>query len=205
MRPTDRTSRLVSAAASVNAALVQVGNVTVRRINGYNAAVAPRYLKLYDKATLPDQNDVPRKTYYLPASAAFAHDQAARRNGRSTRAIYYSHGILAFRILASGMTSGLSSPSRPWFRLATYDEQQMDDADTRIYLSDVERIMYGFLAETNFYAAAKAGYAELGMFGTEACVMVGHPAPSATRSRSANTGSHWATMERRTRSTARPT
>jgi hypothetical protein len=92
MRPTDRTSRLVSAAASVNAALVQVGNVTVRRVNGFNAAVAPRYLKLYDKATLPDQNDVPRKTYYLPASSAFAHDSND----------YYMNGF-GYRITVNGI------------------------------------------------------------------------------------------------------
>jgi hypothetical protein len=126
-----------------------------------------------------------------PSRGRFLYDDKPdRRNGRSNRAIYNSHGILAFRILASGMTSGLSSPSRPWFRLATYDEQQMDDADTRIYLSDVERIMYGFLAETNFYAAAKAGYAELGMFGTEACVMVEHPVRGAV-CHSLTVGEYW--------------
>jgi hypothetical protein len=114
-----------------------------------------------------------------PSRGRFLYADTDRKYKRSNRAIYNSHGILAFRILASGMTSGLSSPSRPWFRLATYDEAQMDDAETRVYLSDVERLMYGFLAETNFYAAAKAGYSELGMFGTEACVMVEHPARGA--------------------------
>jgi hypothetical protein len=114
-----------------------------------------------------------------PSRGRFLYADTDRKFRRSNRAIYNSHGILAFRILASGMTSGLSSPSRPWFRLGSYDEELMDDAETRIYLSDVERLMYGFLADTNFYAAAKAGYAELGMFGTEACVMVEHPVRGA--------------------------
>jgi hypothetical protein len=102
-------------------------------------------------------------------------DNQGRRAGRSNRAIYNSHGINSFRITAAGMTSGLSSPSRPWFRLTTFDEESLDDEETRDWLSEVEKRMYAFLAETNFYAAAKSGYAEISMFGTEACAMVEHP------------------------------
>jgi hypothetical protein len=110
-----------------------------------------------------------------PSRSRFLYDDSNRTFRRSNRAIYNSHGILAFRILSSGMTSGLSSPSRPWFRMTLFDEATMDDEPTREWLSEVEKRMYAFLAETNFYAAAKSGYAELGMFGTEACAMVEHP------------------------------
>ncbi len=88
------------------------------------------------------------------------------------------HGIFSFRTLTGGMTSGLSSPSRPWFTLAT-DGDLMDDHEVRAWLSDVEKAMYAFLARTNFYAAAKTGYAELGLFGTEACFMEEHDAAGA--------------------------
>lgn len=110
-----------------------------------------------------------------PSRSRFLFDDGNRKFRRSNRAIYNGHGILSFRTLASGMTSGLSSPSRPWFRLTVFDEEALDDDETRIYLSEVEKRMYAFLAETNFYAAAKSGYAENGMFGTEACAMVEHP------------------------------
>lgn len=83
------------------------------------------------------------------------------------------HGIFAFRTLTGGMTSGLSSPSRPWFALST-DDDLMEDYEVKSYLSDVERAMYAFLARTNFYAAVKTGYSELGLFGTEACFMEEH-------------------------------
>lgn len=114
-----------------------------------------------------------------PNRSRFLFDDSNRQYRRTNRAIYNSHGILAFRTLAAGMTSGLSSPSRPWFRLTTYDEAGLDDQEIREWLSDVEKRMYAFLAETNFYAAAKSGYAEMGMFGTEACVMVEHPVRGA--------------------------
>jgi hypothetical protein len=110
-----------------------------------------------------------------PSRSRFLYDDSGRSFRRSNRAIYNSHGINAFRITAAGMTSGLSSPSRPWFRLTTFDEDALDDEQTRDYLAEVEKRMYAFLAETNFYAAAKSGYAEIGMFGTEACAMVEHP------------------------------
>ena len=72
--PANSTVRLLSAAASDNATLVKGSATYLRRITGYNAAAAGRYLKLYDKATAPASTDTPRKTYYLPATLAFALD-----------------------------------------------------------------------------------------------------------------------------------
>ena len=69
-----RTARLLSAAASDNATLVKSTSGTVKRIAGYNAKASAVYLKLYDKSSAPTSADTPRKTYYLPASTAFALD-----------------------------------------------------------------------------------------------------------------------------------
>lgn len=88
--------------------------------------------------------------------------------------LFDPHGIEAFRILTNGMTSGLSSPSRPWFALNLADKALMDQPGVRDWLSEVERRLYIFFAKTNFYQAAKAGYGEIGLFGTEACVMRSH-------------------------------
>lgn len=83
------------------------------------------------------------------------------------------HGIIASRTLTHGMASGLSSASTPWFTLAVAAEF-MEAEGVREWLSDVETRMYAFLASTNFYGAAKTGYGETGLFGTEATVMVEH-------------------------------
>jgi hypothetical protein len=117
--------------------------------------------------------------YAQPSRSRFLNSEQNRNFRRSNKAVYNSHGILSFRTLTGGMTSGLSSPSRPWFRLAPYDTDLADDTEVKTWLAEVERRMYGFLAGTNFYGAVKSGYAEMGMFGTEACVMVDHPRAGA--------------------------
>lgn len=68
------THRLQSAAGTVNAANVKASPGVVYQVSGYNAAASGRWLKLYNKATAPDENDTPRKTIYLPPSAPFVFD-----------------------------------------------------------------------------------------------------------------------------------
>ena len=109
-----------------------------------------------------------------PARSRFMNSDT-NKNRRQRNKIYDEYAITSYRTLANGMTSGLSSPSRPWFKLATYDEAMMDEPDVRFWLSEVERRMQAFIAQSNFYGAAKTGYHELGLFGTEACVMIEHP------------------------------
>jgi hypothetical protein len=112
--------------------------------------------------------------YAQPSRSRFLASESNRNFRRGNGWVYNSHPILSFRTLAGGMTSGLSSPSRPWFRLTPFDADLADDGDVKTWLSEVERRMYAFLAGTNFYGAVKAGYAEMGLFGTDACVMVEH-------------------------------
>lgn len=75
-------------------------------------------------------------------------------------------GTTAGRILAAGMMNGVTSPSRPWFklRLANYN----DDADllSRRWLDEVERRMLLVMAESNFYNSLAIMYIDLVFFGT---------------------------------------
>lgn len=113
-------------------------------------------------------------SYGQPSRSRFLASQT-NKGRQSNRRLNNSHGIFAFRTLQGGMTSGLSSQSRPWFSLTTADEQMSEDAEAKVYLAEVERRMYAFLAQTNFYGAMKTGYLEMALFGTEGCVMIEHP------------------------------
>lgn len=108
--------------------------------------------------------------FAAPSRSRFLNTEAKRRR---SPVLLDEYGIYSFRTLTGGMTSGLSSPSRPWFSLTTTDEL-MEDHEVREWLSEVEKRMYAFFARSNFYGAVKTGYGELGLFGTEACVMVEH-------------------------------
>lgn len=110
-----------------------------------------------------------------PARSRFLNAETNRNRRLRNGSLRDEHGIVAFRTLANGMTSGLSSSSRPWFTLALGDAALMDAEGVKPWLSEVERRLYAFLAQTNFYGAAKTGYAENGLFGTEAVALIEHP------------------------------
>ena len=112
--------------------------------------------------------------YALPARSRFLSTKTNGGRERNNK-LNNSHGIFAFRTLQGGMTSGLSSQSRPWFTLTVYDEALAEDPQVKAWLDEVEARIASFLAHTNFYGAAKTGYIEMGAFGTEACVMLEHP------------------------------
>jgi hypothetical protein len=69
------SSRIPSSAASTNATLAKSSEGLLFYISGFNAAVATRFLKLYNKATAPTVGtDTPLLTIAIPASSAFVLD-----------------------------------------------------------------------------------------------------------------------------------
>lgn len=120
---------------------------------------------------------------------------APDKRRRANNAMHTSKGARAARTLTAGMTSGLSSPSRPWFKLKTPYPDMDEFQPVKEWLSIVERLMYDFLAGTNFYNAMKVGYAELGCFGTEAAVMIDDPLYGAV-THPLTAGDYWLANDR---------
>ena len=74
----------------------------------------------------------------------------------------------ALDIQSAGIHSGVSSPARPWFRLATpYPEMLKVDA-VRQWLHVVEETMRGVFAKSNVYNALPLVYRDLGGWGVAA-------------------------------------
>jgi hypothetical protein len=128
------------------------------------------------KAARQPYEDEWRQIARLAQPSRSKHLDSAKgmRFNRINRQVYNSHAIWSFRTLAAGLTSGLSSPSRPWFNWGSYGGQDDQEQDAREWYAENERRAYSFLAGTNFYGANKTTYMELGLFGTAACVMVDH-------------------------------
>jgi hypothetical protein len=80
-------------------------------------------------------------------------------------------GTRAVRTLAAGMMAGMTSPARPWFRLATSDPELMEFAPVKLWLADVSVLMRDVFARSNTYRALHMLYEELGAYGTAATVV----------------------------------
>jgi len=79
--------------------------------------------------------------------------------------------IFALRTLAAGLMAGLTSPARPWFRLAVRDMDISCNTHVGLWLDIVTRRILSVLSQSNAYNALHVIYEELGCFGT-GCVLI---------------------------------
>ena len=108
--------------------------------------------------------------YILPRRGRFL---ASKRNDGSKKnsKIIDSTGTMAVRTLSAGMMSGITSPARPWFRLATPDSALMEQSDVKQWLFAVERKMRDIFSRSNLYNSLQTVYEELAVFGTGAMLI----------------------------------
>ena len=109
--------------------------------------------------------------YLLPRSGRY-FIQDRNKGWRRNNSIYDNTGTRSLRVLAAGMMSGLTSPARPWFRLATSNSDLMQYQPVKVWLDDVTKLMLAVFARSNTYRALHMMYEELGTFGTAACVVL---------------------------------
>lgn len=72
----------------------------------------------------------------------------------------------AHRNLASLMQGGLTSPSRPWFKLGLPDRDLQENHAVKHWLTTVEKQMYQAFSRSNFYDVIHSLYYEESGFGT---------------------------------------
>ena len=109
--------------------------------------------------------------YLLPRSGRF-FVQDRNRGQRRHNAIYDSTGTKALRVLSAGMMAGMTSPARPWFRLATADVDMMKHGPVKLWLDQCQKLMLTIFQRSNTYRSLHSIYEELGAFGTAASVVM---------------------------------
>lgn len=77
-----------------------------------------------------------------------------------------STATLAHRTCAAGMMAGITSPSRPWFRLTLEDNDMAEFPAVRVWLDEVARRLLHIFAESNYYTSKHVQYGDLAAFGT---------------------------------------
>lgn len=76
---------------------------------------------------------------------------------------------------AAGMHSGITSPSRPWFKLALGDKNLMEEPEVKEYLHAVEERMQQLMVLSNFYGVLPVVYADMCVFATGAFAIMEDP------------------------------
>ena len=105
------------------------------------------------------------RDYQLPYVGDFDDEGKKDPAGRKDLMMIQGTPWIAAQIFASGVMSGLTPPSRQWFRL-TFSRQALEN-ETRFQqvLDERQEIMYSVLSKSNFYNAVHSCYLEL-PFGT---------------------------------------
>ncbi len=111
-------------------------------------------------AVLKDLRD-----YQAPYRGNFEGDEGKKGQRMDTKVFNGTPGMAA-RVLQAGMNAGITSPARPWFRLAASNPELMERADVRLYLNTVEEKLYRIFSVSNFYDMASILYQEISIFGT---------------------------------------
>lgn len=104
--------------------------------------------------------------------------QMERERGgqRKDDQIINSRPVRDLATCSAGLSSGMTSASRPWFGLAMSDKVIDKLPAVRSYLDQVRQIMLDVLAGSNFYeVVANDIYPDIGSIGTGCVVMDDHP------------------------------
>lgn len=110
-------------------------------------------------------------SYIAPYRGAFDDDEPNRGERRDGQIINET-AVDANGILAAGMQSGMTSLSRPWFRLGLLDPELSEYAPVRRFLDKCAEQILGIYARTNIYECTHNVYEELGGPGTGAMAIL---------------------------------
>lgn len=106
-----------------------------------------------------------------PRGSRFLVTDVNRNDRRNTKTVDPT-ATLANRTLSSGMMSGITSPARPWFKLATPDPEMMDYGPVKLWLEAVQRRMNEVYNKSNLYQSLPLLYSSLGTYSTGAMAVL---------------------------------
>jgi hypothetical protein len=112
------------------------------------------------------------RDYIAPTHGFFEYEMPNWGKRIDHERIVNGHAMEALNTLASGMTSGLTSKSRPWFALGPEDPDLAEFQPVKEWCADVQRRMYGVYAKSNIYQCFTNLYSEVGGFGTGAYMLL---------------------------------
>ena len=114
------------------------------------------------------------RDYEVPDLGCF-DGEAPHDGGKRYQRLYDAEAADSADIMAAGLLSGLSSPSRPWLRLTTMDHDLDETPDVKQWLADLQQAMLLQFAKSEVYNSLHRSYLELTAFGTACSIIQAHP------------------------------
>lgn len=119
----------------------------------------------------PDFKEIARLA--LPSRSEWMSGTTLKRRANTSK--QDTAGRIAGRTLVNGMSTGLSSNARPWFKFSSGDPDLDQFQPVKEWLFEQEADTYALFARTNYYDANKVAYAQLGHMGHAVNFMIEHP------------------------------
>jgi len=135
----------------------------------------------------PTYKDI--KLYEAP-TRGFFDDQPNDGKAIDHKTLLDEHPQYCSRTLGSGISSGMTSQVRPWFKLGVSDQDLMDNQNVKLWLDTVEERMRNVFQRSNIYGALTSFFEELGSFGT-AAMYIGEDFDSVVRARNFTAGEYF--------------
>jgi len=135
-------------------------------------------------------------TYLNPTRGQFDDTTPTRGKMIDHKIILDSHATNSIRKTASGLNSGITSKSRPWFRLILADEEQMQFSTARAWLDEAQKRMYTVLEGSNIYGTFQNTYEEVLTFGT-GCFILLEDEDTVIRTRNFTAGEYYLSVDQK--------
>lgn len=109
------------------------------------------------------------KNLFLPYRSRWLDDGGIPNRGtKKMQYIVDNCPMVALRTMQAGLMAGMTSPSRPWFRLRPEDDSVYEQEGVAEWCEQVTDAIHKILAKSNFYRKMPTFYSEIGCFGTAA-------------------------------------
>jgi hypothetical protein len=129
--------------------------------------VRRNYMKQDWETWRPHYLDI--KNLFLPYRTRWLDDGGVpNRGNKKMQYIVDNCPLLALRTMQAGLMSGMTSPSRPWFRLRPDDDSVYEAEGVAEWCEQATDACHKILGKSNFYRAMPMFYSEIGAFGTAA-------------------------------------
>ena len=134
------------------------------------------------------------KAYINPVRGFFKEEQPNQGKAIDHRTQLNGHPRICARTLGGGMTSGMTSPARPWFKLGIDDPQVAELESVKLWLDIVQERMTNVFSRSNIYTALTNVYEEEGTFGTGAMLITSDP-DTVIRAHNYTIGEYWLSVD----------